>query len=199
LKFPGDPQKIVSSRKENTIAYALYEHAIYIIADGKLSKELTGLKYNARSLEINHSNNELYIGADDGHIHIYDLSLNFIGKNKFHMGEVTVIKISHNEKLVASGDNVKFIYVWNAETKEVVCDRFSYHSSKVFDIDWSQDDNSLISGSLDKSVILWNVANNTKTETFSETDIEVVKVSKFISDSEFVCGGHCCAIRKYKH
>lgn len=93
---------------------------------------------------------------------------------------------------------MKFIYVWNAETKEIVCDRFSFHGSKVFDIDWSSDDSTLISGSLDKSVILWSLPNKSKSKVYADLDIEVVKASKFINDSEFLCGGHSCAVRKIK-
>lgn len=192
----GEPQKIVSSKKENNVVYAVSNRSIYIISDGKVSMEAKCLNFEARSLEINEENNEIYVGASDGYIYTYDLSLNFLSKYKFHLGEVCIIRLSHNGKLVASGDNMKYIYVWNSATKEIECDRFTYHSSKVFDISWSSDDSSLISASLDKSVILWNLSTKTKKNVYSELDIEVVKASKFINDVEFVCGGHSCSVTR---
>ena len=80
----GEPQKIVSSKKENNVVYAVSNRSIYIISDGKVSMEAKCLNFEARSLEINEENHEIYVGASDGYIYTYDLSLNFLSKHKFH-------------------------------------------------------------------------------------------------------------------
>jgi WD40 repeat protein len=193
----GDPQKIISSKKENNVFYLLFSRSLHIVIDGKSSKDLT-LGFEVRSLELNENNNEIYLGDCEGNAHVYDLNLNFVSKHKIHYGEISVLKLSHDEKLVASGDNKKQIMVWSASSKEVVCDRFAFHSAKVYDIDWSADDLSLVSGSLDRSVILWSLPEKTKKKVYPDVDIEVVTSVKFVGDTEFICGGHSCALRKYQ-
>ena len=113
------------------------------------------------------------------------------------MNEVSVIKVSHNGNLVASGDSKKNVFIWDSITREVVIDRFVYHTAKVFDISWASDDNHLISGSLDKSVILWSISEKSKVKVFQEVDSEVVYSLTWLNDKEFVCGGHSCVLKKY--
>jgi WD40 repeat protein len=108
-----------------------------------------------------------------------------------------VIKVCNDGTLVASGDNTKSVFVWNSETKDIVIDRFVFHSSKVYDIDWSQDNTKLISCSLDRSVILWSITEKSKMKVFPEMDNEVVYTLCFVNeDKEFVCGGHSCSLKR---
>src|SRR5690606_38474070 len=101
---------------------------------------------------------------------------------KHHPTEVSIIKVSHNGKLVASGDSKKNIYIWSAETGELLIDRFVYHTSKVFDIAWSKDDNLLISGSLDRCVILWSIPEKSKLKIIPDMDSEVVYSVLFLNE-----------------
>ena len=113
------------------------------------------------------------------------------------MNEVSVIKVSHGGNLVASGDAKKNVFIWDSITREILIDRFVYHTAKVFDISWTSDDNFLISGGLDKSIILWNVSEKTTVRVFQEVDNEVVYTLTWINDKEFICGGHSCVLKKY--
>lgn len=113
------------------------------------------------------------------------------------MGEVSVIKLSHDGKTVASGDNVKNIYLWDSSSKNVTCNRFVFHSAKVYDLDWSSDDSTIVSGSLDRSVIVWSVPEKSKLKIFPDIDTEVVLSVSFIGDKEFICGGHSCTLRRF--
>lgn len=152
----------------------------------------------ARSFDINENSNEIYIGAQDGHVHVKNLNLEFISKHKFHMSEISVVKVSNNGQLVASGDTTKNIYIWNASSKEVVNNRFVFHSAKVFDIAWSQDDLMLASGSLDHTVIIWSIAEKSRIKVLTDVDIEAILSVRFVnSDKEFIFGGHSCGLRKY--
>jgi WD40 repeat protein len=110
---------------------------------------------------------------------------------------VTVIKLSHNGKTVASADNIKNIFLWDPISKGVLCNRFVFHSSKVFDLDWSSDDNLLISGSLDRSVIVWNVPEKSRAKVLSDVDYEVVLAVGFVNEKEFIVGGHSCAAIRF--
>lgn len=57
----GDPQCIRASRKKENKVYALFARNFVIIEDGVAKKEFA-LNYDARALEVNEDNNEVYIG-----------------------------------------------------------------------------------------------------------------------------------------
>ena len=86
--------------------------------------------------------------------------------------------------------------MWSLDEKKVICDRFVFHSAKVFDIKWTNDDNYLISGSLDRSCILWDLSKKLKVHVWSNVDNEVINSIAIINDKEFVCGGHSCTVNK---
>ncbi len=106
------------------------------------------------------------------------------------MSGVSSIKTSHDCKTVASADVTKNIYLWDASSKEITNNRFVFHSSKVYEMDWSSDDKMLISGSLDMSVIVWDVETKERIREIPKADIEVVLTIKFVNDKQFICGGH---------
>jgi WD40 repeat protein len=78
-----------------------------------------------------------------------------------------------------------------------VNNRFVFHSAKVFDVSWSSDDLQLVSGALDRSVILWSVPDKSKIKVYSDVDIEVVIAVTFTDDKEFIVGGHSCSLKRF--
>lgn len=125
------------------------------------------------------------------------MSLEKVSEHKLHLSEVTVIKVSNNGKLVASGDSTKNIYIWDSSSKEIVNNRFVFHSAKIFDVAWSSDDLQLVSGSLDRSVILWSVPDKSKLKVYPDVDIEVVTTVTFTYDKEFIVGGYSCSLKRF--
>jgi WD40 repeat protein len=64
-------------------------------------------------------------------------------------------------------------------------------------LDWSPDDNLLVSGSLDRSVIVWNVPEQSRAKVLPDVDYEVVLTVGFVNQKEFFCGGHSCALIRF--
>jgi hypothetical protein len=85
-------------------------------------------------------NNELWVGDKKGLTHILstgDFSEKAVIEKK-HNHQVNVMKTSRDGKHVASGDTYRYIYVFNAETKEEVgC--FTYHTAKIIHLDFNKD------------------------------------------------------------
>lgn len=57
----GDPRKIVPSRNDPKILYALFSRSINILTEDEVTKEVE-LKFEGRALEVNESANEVYVG-----------------------------------------------------------------------------------------------------------------------------------------
>jgi len=126
------------------------------------------------------------------------MDLTDISHHEFHKSEVSVIKLSHDGNLVASGDSSKNIYIWSSTKKEIVNNRFVFHSAKVNDIAWFEDDTKLASASLDRSAIVWSIADKSRIKTFSDIDVENVIAVSFENDKEIIVGGHSCCLSKLK-
>lgn len=116
---------------------------------------------------------------------------------KHHQNEITVLRLSNNGNLIASGDSRKNVYVWDPITKEMVISDFIYHTCKVFDIRWAHDDSLLVSGGLDKSIIIWNLEKKSRLKVISGVDNEVVNTVTFGAENkEIFFGGHSCTVKK---
>ena len=112
-----------------------------------------------------------------------------------HFG-VSCIKVSPCGKSIASCDYNKSVYILNASTKEVVNDKFNFHTSRVYSVDWSSDSKYLISTSLDNCTIHWDVENVKRLRTFSVLDSDLALTCSYFKDNNsFVVGGHNCSPR----
>ena len=71
------------------------------------------------------------------------------------------MSVSRDGKLVASGDTYRYIYVFNAETKEEVgC--YPFHTAKINHLDFNKDATLLLTTSIDTNVGVVSLASKTK-------------------------------------
>ena len=198
LKSLGsDPQTIVPSRKTNDTVYVLYWDTVISILNGavKATKKLVG--YEATVLEVNEEAGEVLIGDKKGKLHILDMNFEQKSVSDFHFGEFSAMKLSPDNKLIASGDSQKYIKVWDAVTKAVVNDRCGFHSAKIFELNWSENSQFLISASLDESVMLWKMENKSRLKNYPCIDGDQINSAVIINENnDFVCGGYSCTIEK---
>ncbi len=66
-------------------------------------------------------------------------------------------------------------------------------------MNWSNDNNYLISCSLDYNVIIWKMDNKSKFKEFINVEGDQINSVVFISKDkcDFVCGGNVGSIRKF--
>jgi WD40 repeat protein len=79
--------------------------------------------------------------------------------NKFlgHTDPVTSVDFSSDGKYVVSGSQDNTIYIWDAETGEVVTGPFEGHKDEVTSVAFSPDGKHVASGSWDKTICIWDV------------------------------------------
>lgn len=191
-----DPIAIVPSRVNNENIYVLFYDMIVSIENGIVVKKVKLSNYEASALEVVEHLGQILIGDRRGKLHILDMNLDQKSVMDLHYGEFTIMRLSPDGKMVASGDNKKEIYVWDVETKKILVDRYGYHSAKIFDLNWSDDSNYLISGSLDCCVMLWQIDAKKRLKEYQNIDGDQINSVVFIKDhTEFICGGNACTIR----
>jgi len=191
----GEPQNIQSSRTDPNTVYVLTHNAVHTITAGKVEGEGHNLNFEARSFAI--SETDVFIGDRDGHLHIFDNTFKLVKKmTQYHQSEISCLKLSNSGHMLASGDNQKYIKVMKSSTKELYTDDYEYHKAKIYDMSWSDNDEKLVSGALDRNVILWDIATKKKVKTYPEMDNEVVLTVAFFGNSSVYCSGHSCSISK---
>lgn len=142
---------------------------------------------------------KLYLQS--GNVHFFDKQFNEIQSVKELQGEITDLRLSHSENYLAASDNKKFINVWNFDEEDKLkqyTDNFCFHSSKIYQMSFSQDDTMLVSSSLDRNCILWDLNTKKKVKIYEGVDHEVVITTAFVENSSFLAGGHNCTIQEIK-
>lgn len=90
------------------------------------------------ALSLTQVNDEVWVGDKKGIIHVLncgDLSQKATIEKK-HNHSVTILRTSKDGRFVASGDSYRYIYVFNAETKEEThC--FTYHTARILSLDFN--------------------------------------------------------------
>ena len=190
-------QTIVASRTANEMIYVLFWDEIVCVANGACTKKTKLKGYEATALEVNEALGEVLIGDKKGKLHILDMNFEQKSVMEMHFGEFASMRLSPDGKTIASGDSQKYIKVWDAESKKIVNDRCGYHSSKIFDLNWSENSQFLISGSLDESVMLWKMENRTRFKNYPCIDGDQINSAVIINENnDFICGGYSCTIEK---
>lgn len=102
--------------------------------------------------------------------------------------DILDICFSKNGEILCVADN-NTVRIFSTNTKELITEFNGGHKSKIQTIDISQDSLTLISGSKDSTIVIWDFINNQilKTLTFQKSIITSIKISP--NNKIFVSGG----------
>jgi WD40 repeat protein len=141
---------------------------IYNYDTGVLNRTLVGHSSNVNSIEML-SEQFMASGGVDQRVIIWDLSSYSIKYNLMgHSNQVRCIKrLSSN--LIASGDWNGTIFIWKWLTGERMFNLSGHTNRLNFNSLDLYDDQTLISGSWDKTVKFWNITNGTLIQSINVT------------------------------
>lgn len=106
-------------------------------------------------------------------------AVTFLGELAKHNGTVNCVRFSPNGRRLASASDDKYIIIWELADGEASASRMvgqddigateawrtvvtrRQHNDDIYDIAWSPDSTKLLSGSVDNTAILWDVASGT--------------------------------------
>jgi WD40 repeat protein len=158
VKITGAP--IAISAANEKVLFVLNNNSKISAIDNEtftIIKEVEVKDYEATALAATHT--ELWVGDKKGLIHILgeDLVQKAVIEKK-HNHAISAMTSSRDGTLIASGDAYRYIYVFNAETKEeTAC--FPYHASKVIGLDFNPTNTLLLTSGLDLTVGVANLAD----------------------------------------
>lgn len=101
---------------------------------------------------------DLIIGCEDGVVRRFEVSTDLIKDLPGHEGTIEVVSISPDTMLVASGDSVGIVRLWELN-RNLCVNELTGHSKGITSIAFSPDSLQLATASLDKTVRLWSIGN----------------------------------------
>jgi len=154
------------SKKRNEIAVGASDHAIYLLDATTLEirKKIEKAHDNSVFSVRYHPNNQwLLSGGRDAHLKVWDLENQYenISSQPAHWFTINDLVFHPKGHLFATGSRDKTVKIWDATTfqllKVMETIRDNGHLNSVNALHWSNHNDWLISGSDDRSLIIWEV------------------------------------------
>ena len=159
-------RQMTFSPKRNELAVGASDGNIYIldIADFSIKKTIEAAhEHSTFALHYSPDGNYLWTGGRDALLKIWDIENNYeiVSSQPAHLFTINAIVFSPDGKLAATGSRDKTIKIWNTENfkllKVIDVVRNGGHVNSVNTLLWSNYKNWLISGSDDRSLIIWDI------------------------------------------
>ncbi|CAO3632940.1 unnamed protein product [Mucor hiemalis] len=174
-----------------------------LVYNEKLEKigELEKPQFTPSVVDITRDGKTVYVGGKDKKVRIYELSngsLTPAGELEKNTGDITALAVHPESKLIAVGDSLGKIFVYDVETKETVNTKWVFHTARITSLDWSKCGDYLVSGSIDTNVYVWNREKTFSKIAIKNAHVDAVNSVKFLKTSSglsIVSVGQDAAIR----
>ncbi|KAG7663485.1 AIP1 [[Candida] subhashii] len=116
----------------------------------------------------------------------------------------TLITVSPNKELFAVADSAGKYTLFKAEDASVITTRWAFHSSKVYDAQWTPDSKYLLSGGLDSGLFIYSVDRPSKVVKFplahpsGISNLKWLKYDNETKQGKFVSSGLDGTIRTWE-
>lgn len=110
-------------------------------------------------------------------------SLTPIGELAKNLGNITALAVHHELALIAVGDSVGKIFVYDTETKTTVIQSWVFHSSRITSLAWSSCGDYLVSGSIDTNVYIWSREKPSRKVAIKNAHVDAVNSVRFLQHS----------------
>ncbi len=153
------------SRQRNELAVGSSDHAIYLLDADSLTVKFTLPNAHENSVFVvryHPDGKHLLSGGRDAHLRIWSLErMEALQAMPAHWFTINDIAFSPNGNLFATASRDKTLKIWDARTfkllKVLETVRDQGHANSVNSLHWSNHNDSLISASDDRSLIVWKV------------------------------------------
>lgn len=139
----------------------------------------------------------------DNKVHIYDISSDKptpTGELGPHLGYISALAPHPTLNLIAVGDSVGKIFLYDLETKKTTIQNWVFHTGRITSLAWSECGVFLVSGSIDTNIYVWNREKPFKRLAIKNAHVDAVNGVSFLHSSplKVVSVGHDAAVRVYE-
>ncbi|KAJ8930242.1 hypothetical protein NQ314_016970 [Rhamnusium bicolor] len=163
LKLGSQPRGMDILKEENIVVTA----SINELTVSKDNQKLSTLKvtYEPTSVSCSPRGHVAVGGTVDNKVHIYELQDNNLNplQELDHLGAVTDVAYSPDDKYLVACDAHRKVVLYSTEEYKLANNKeWGFHNARVNCVAWSPDSQLVASGSLDTSIIIWQVEKPAK-------------------------------------
>ncbi|CAO3671286.1 unnamed protein product [Rhizopus stolonifer] len=195
----------VSVSQDDVTVVATAETVEVYNKDLKKIGELKKHDYTPSVAVITPNGKTVFVGSKENNkVRVYDLEegvLTLSGELVNNFGNITSLAVHPELNLIAVGDSVGKIYVYDTETKTPVIQRWVFHSSRITCLDWSGCGKYLVSSSIDTNIYVWNRETPSKKVAIKNAHVDAVNNVKFLNkttDLTIASVGQDAAVRVWE-
>ena len=190
LSLVGQPTSISSSCNSDLIVVTTISEIALYKGQTKVGS-LGPIAYKPTCVSL-FEESEIAVGGDDMNTHIYSVEGSDLKEISVIPTRSPVSSVAYDPtgSFLAVGDNGRQVEVYNRGTWDAkVKGRWVFHTSKITCLSWSPSGDRLASGSIDESIIIWNInQTNEKTQLLFAHSSGVTSLA-WASDSSLVSTG----------
>ncbi|KAI8327787.1 WD40-repeat-containing domain protein [Chlamydoabsidia padenii] len=184
------PRSLAVSADGSLVSVATADHLQFYDGDAlkKLDRQDTDvLGFKPSVVDLKGKDQVFVGGSEDNKVRVYQrkddgtLTLTPVEFNK-NGGHITALAVHPNENLVAVGDSLGKIYVYDTQEGKAVIQNWVFHSGRITGLRWSPCGVYLVSGSLDTNVYVWNREKPFKKVAIKNAHVDAVNGVAFLPD-----------------
>ena len=182
--FSPDGQKLASASADKSIR-------LWFLNEFKEEIRSKRLPYDAvtRTVAFSIDSDLLAGGSDDGVIKVWDANTgNFIHRFAVHRDSIQVVDFSFDRTKLASASLDGTVILWSLVGEGGLFESTIPHDSPVFTVKFSPDGKSIVTGSEDRLIRLWDVNKVTRAKTLRKHKDSVTEID-FSPDGKSLVSG----------
>ncbi|ORZ01469.1 WD40-repeat-containing domain protein [Syncephalastrum racemosum] len=174
------------SSRQGVSAVATAESVLILDAEGKKLIQHDKLGYSPKSVSLDASGKYVFVGGDDNKIHMYEIQgseLKTLRDMGNHLGYISALAAHPTLNLLAVGDSVGKIFLYDTESGETVLQSWVFHTGRITGLQWSPCGIFLVSGSIDTNVYVWNREKKLRKVAIKNAHVDAVNDVGFLNQS----------------
>lgn len=182
VAFSPNGQILATGSRDQTIK-------LWNLATGEVIKTLTGDGSPIWSLDFSSSGSDLAAGSYYWRILEWNLETGETYIPLQQSGAVWSVKISPDERLIASASSDQTVKIWDRQSGYILYD-FLDHNDIVYAVDWTSNGRTLVSASKDQTIKVFDVQTGTIRLTLTGHSDQVRSVSISADGNTLVSGSY---------
>lgn len=174
FKLPSQPCGLEVS--DDLAIVACYKHVV-VLSRGTPTEN--PIEFHSTCVAFCAEKSLVAVGGKDAKVHVYKLNgdgrLEELKKIE-HSAEITAVSFSDDGEYLAVTDLARKVIPYSVSTDFSVTspNSWTFHTSKVLTVAWSPDNQRLATGSIDTSVIIWDMKKPGEHPVIIKGNIEIV-------------------------
>ncbi|KAG0164476.1 WD repeat-containing protein 1 [Apophysomyces sp. BC1034] len=181
----GALPRSLSASDNKVVVATVNDIQIYDAAFEKILQE-QDLGFTPSVAAVDPSAEHVFVGGEDNKVRVYQLNdgkLSHLHDLSNNLGNITALAVHPTLPLIAVGDTVGKIFVYDYKEPKVIIQQWVFHTARILSLQWSACGMFLVSGSLDTNIYVWNRERPLKKVGIKNAHVDAVNGVSFLHKS----------------